>query len=323
MTVRNKLLYTLIQEFYSLEVQMKSFGQVFGGNWTEQKLNCVSKYLNAYTKIMNNQDFNFAYVDAFAGTGYRKLKLEENPNETLFPELISQDILKFRQGSARNALKVKPRFQKYIFIEQDDHNFSELQKLRDEFLGKEDFLQDDIVCFQSDANEYLKDFCNEMKQMDRALVFLDPFGMQVEWNTIESITNTQAIDLWLLFPIGTVNRLLKRNGDIRPSIQEKLNLFFGDDTWYDVFYNIAQQIPMLGEQDQWEKVGDIFLEIEKYFVKRLKEIFCGVAENPLPLRNSKNVPLYLLCFAAGNPKGAKTAVKIAQDILLKELCQNT
>jgi hypothetical protein len=44
-------------------------------------------------------------------------------------------------------------------------------------------------------------------------------------------------------------------------------------------------------------------------------VFKGVANNPLPLYNSKNNPLYLLCFAAGNPKGAPTAVKIAQDIL--------
>jgi hypothetical protein len=50
-------------------------------------------------------------------------------------------------------------------------------------------------------------------------------------------------------------------------------------------------------------------------VARLKTIFAKVAENPLPLRNSTNTPLYLLCFAAGNPKGATTAVKIAQDIL--------
>lgn len=33
------------------------------------------------------------------------------------------------------------------------------------------------------------------------------------------------------------------------------------------------------------------------------------------MRNSKNVPLYLLCFAAGNPRGGPIAVKIAQDIL--------
>jgi len=50
-------------------------------------------------------------------------------------------------------------------------------------------------------------------------------------------------------------------------------------------------------------------------VARLKTVFARVAENPLALRNSTNTPLYLLCFAAGNPKGAATAVKIAGDIL--------
>ncbi|MCI0387950.1 MAG: hypothetical protein MOB07_04160 [Acidobacteria bacterium] len=58
--------------------------------------------------------------------------------------------------------------------------------------------------------------------------------------------------------------------------------------------------------------------IEQYFVERLKTVFAGVAENPLPLLNSHNNPLYLLCFASGNPKGAKTAIKIAQDILRRE-----
>jgi hypothetical protein len=50
-------------------------------------------------------------------------------------------------------------------------------------------------------------------------------------------------------------------------------------------------------------------------VERLKTIFAGVAKNPLALYNSANTPLYLLCFSAGNEQGAKTAVKIAQDIL--------
>lgn len=35
------------------------------------------------------------------------------------------------------------------------------------------------------------------------------------------------------------------------------------------------------------------------------------------LMNSKNISLYLLCFAAGNPKGAPTALKIANYILRK------
>jgi hypothetical protein len=50
-------------------------------------------------------------------------------------------------------------------------------------------------------------------------------------------------------------------------------------------------------------------------VKRLKTIFTHVAENPLPLLNSSNCPLYLLCFAAGNLKGGPIAKRIAEHIL--------
>ncbi len=52
------------------------------------------------------------------------------------------------------------------------------------------------------------------------------------------------------------------------------------------------------------------------FLKRLETVFPHVAKRPLPLFNSANCPLYLLCFAAGNPgSGGKTGLKIAQDIL--------
>jgi hypothetical protein len=33
------------------------------------------------------------------------------------------------------------------------------------------------------------------------------------------------------------------------------------------------------------------------------------------LLNSRNVPLYLLCFASANPKGAPIALKIARHLL--------
>jgi len=37
-------------------------------------------------------------------------------------------------------------------------------------------------------------------------------------------------------------------------------------------------------------------------------------ERPLILENSKHTPMYALCFAAGNPAGAPTAVKIASHL---------
>jgi hypothetical protein len=55
--------------------------------------------------------------------------------------------------------------------------------------------------------------------------------------------------------------------------------------------------------------------VEKYFVKRLQGVFAGAVEQPGVLRNSANNPLYLLCFAAGNPRGAPIAIRIANDLL--------
>ncbi|PSQ97733.1 MAG: hypothetical protein BRD55_00900 [Bacteroidetes bacterium SW_9_63_38] len=51
------------------------------------------------------------------------------------------------------------------------------------------------------------------------------------------------------------------------------------------------------------------------YVERLEDEFTAVAPNPRPLYNSQGNPTCLLCFAAGNPKGAPTAVDIANDIL--------
>jgi hypothetical protein len=53
----------------------------------------------------------------------------------------------------------------------------------------------------------------------------------------------------------------------------------------------------------------------QYYKARLRTIFAGVADNAVQLRNSKNVPLYLLFFVAGNEKGAPIAVKIAESIM--------
>ncbi len=293
---------------------MNNRGHRFGGNWTEQKLECVRKYLSAYTTIMGNHPFQFAYIDAFAGTGYREMESNEATGELMVPYLVSPEVIGFRHGSARNALEVEPRFMKYVFIEKNINRHAELQEQKKEFLLKTEFSDDMIECVHGEANEYLKGLCKKNWKNHRALVFLDPYGMQVEWQTIKSIARTPAIDLWILFPLGTVNRLLKKNGEIRPALRARLDLFFGESDWYDVFYQLAKQISFFDEE-QWQKTENIFATIEQYFIERLQGIFKGVATNPLILRNSKNVPLYLLCFAAGNPKGAPTAVKIAKDIL--------
>jgi three-Cys-motif partner protein len=288
---------------------MRQNQQNFGGDWTTEKLERVRKYLSAYTTIMKDRNFRFAYIDAFAGTGYRTDRQDTNLSELMFPEIAEQEVQRFLDGSARIALQVQPKFQNYILIEKDDNRFAELEKL------KVEFPSDDIELIQSDANEYLNDLCGKDWRRHRAVLFLDPYGMEVEWQTVTAIANTQAIDLWILFLLGiAVNRLLKRDGDVDTTVRHKLDRFFGTTDWYDAFYEIVSSPTLFGEEMVIRKTSD-FQSIAQYFVERLQAVFTGVANNPLPLYNSRNNPLYLLCFAAGNPKGAPTAVKIAQDIL--------
>jgi three-Cys-motif partner protein len=146
-------------------------------------------------------------------------------------------------------------------------------------------------------------------------VFLDPYGMQVEWATIATMGATRAIDLWVLFPLGVgVNRLLLKNRPPEGPWASRLTRIFGTTDWLPAFYRESEQRSLFGYPPDVVKDAD-FASISSFWLARLKTVFAEVALNPLLLRNSRNVPIYLLSFAAANPKGAKTAVKIAQDIL--------
>ncbi|WP_322488470.1 three-Cys-motif partner protein TcmP [Chloroflexus sp.] len=154
-----------------------------------------------------------------------------------------------------------------------------------------------------------------MKQTDwrktRAVVFLDPYGMQVEWSLIEAIAATQAIDLWLLFPLGmAVNRLLTRDRPPPREWQQKLDRFFGTSDWFERFYKV--HLDLFGNAHVSKQVS--WREISEFFNERLQGLFPAVAQ-PRVLANSLGNPLYLLCFAAGNQKGGPIALKIADHIL--------
>lgn len=301
--------------------------QQFGGRWTTDKLERLRKYLAAYVQIMKNRRYRFAYIDAFAGTGYiepraRKKKKDAGPTLTpvdaadpetfkAFAEAESQEFL---EGSARIALRIEPRFHKYIFIERKAARCAELERLKVEFPD----LAGDIQIVNEDANGYLRQMCAKSWKDRRAVLFLDPFGMAVEWSTVQAIAKTRAIDLWYLFPLGVaVNRLLSSDGRINDGWSRSLDRVFGTHDWYDAFYRVTKQDDLFGEQaTKTSKVAN-FGCITEFFVERLRQAFGqkSVAANPLPLYSSCNNPLFLLCFACGNPSAAKTAVKIADHVL--------
>lgn len=288
--------------------------QRFGGDWTNKKLKHVSEYLKAYTTSLKNQPFRLIYIDAFAGTGYRTNEFTDSHQALLFPDQVGEDAESYHAGSARIALETDPCFAEYYFIEHDADKCRELEKMKLEFPDK----ARDIHVIQMDANAFIKDICKEFLEQKywRAVFFLDPFGMNVAWDCVEAIADTHAIDMWYLFPLGVgVNRLLRRDGNIPQEWQMRLDRIFGDKAWRDIFYKKVSTLNLFDDSTEETRKTAGFEEITRYLMKRLKTIFAGVAKNPLPLLNSRNNPLYLLCFACGNKNGAPIALRIAEHIL--------
>lgn len=288
----------------------------FGGDWTTAKLDILAKYLASYKTALKDKPFTKGYIDAFAGSGYRdaRRKLDAgNLSQTLlFPDLAEPEPQAFLDGSTRIALKTEPRFDRYVFIERSAERCAQLEALKSEF----QHLASDIQIRRGDANTEIRDLCRKDWTSHRAVLFLDPYGMQVEWKTIEAIAGTKAIDLWLLFPLGIgVNRLLTKSGEIPEAWRRRLDLLLGTENWYEEFYRVESTPTLFGDADRVVKATTA--TIGRYFNERLKSVFASVAEQPKVLRNSTNCPLYLLCFAVGNKQGAPIALRIANYLLKK------
>lgn len=289
----------------------------FGGRWTEEKLEILTRYLKAYTTALQSKPsperpFVKAYIDAFAGSGHILARTQRRAPASLLPEEdAARDEHAFLEGSAQRALAVEPRFDRYIFIEKKGRHRASLERVRRE-AGE---LASRIDIRGGDANEEIRGLCSRNWRSRRAVLFLDPYGMQVEWRTIEAVAATRAIDLWVLFPHGIgAGRMLTRSGEMPASWRRRLDLVFGDRDWERALYSRREQRNLFGDVTVTsERVG---LEaIGRYYNQRLATVFAKVAEHPRVLVGPTGTPLYLLCFAAGNPRGAALAVKLARHLL--------
>jgi len=312
-----------IADFTGILMNVEETTPKFGGDWTKRKLEVLEKYLNAYTQALKKQPFQLIYIDAFAGVGSIDLAHNETQQShgLLFSYITSSkendELRNLIDGSAKMALKIKRPFDLYYFIEIDKERCKSLDILKEEFPS----LSDRIYIECGDANNKVISLCESIDwTKNRAVLFLDPLGMQVEWSTIQKIAGTKAIDLWWLFPLSAVNRMLPKDIDkVIPAWKDRLTKVFGTDTWLKAFYEKSKAIqPTLWENLRGQttvKTGGMDCIIQ-YTLTRLKEVFPGVLETPPILYNSKGSPLYLFCFAVSNPspKAQEVALKIASDI---------
>jgi len=272
----------------------------FGGDWTERKIEIVVEYAKAYLTIMNKYpQYKCLYFDGFAGSG----NIYQN-------DKIEFDIIK---GAAVRILEIdKPKsFDTYYFVELDEKNKNGLEKLiNEEFPQRNKY----VVC--DDCNNRLISMSHFLRKNNnyRTLAFIDPYGMALKWSSLE-ILKGLGIDLWVLVPTGIgMNRLLKKNGNIRNAWLNKLELSLGmsPEEIKSYFYKSTTIQTLFGEETLVNKEANAIQKAGQLYRKRMNEIFKFVSE-PLELKKSTGSIMYHFMMASNN----SAAFTIANDIIKK------
>ncbi len=280
------------------------------GPWAKEKLEALRQYLGFYTTVLKKQGHwlrGTIFVDAFAGPGLSRVRTKEKATEPpgLFgpdPESDAAEI-EFLKGSPRIALEIANPFTSYIFIERDPKRIADLNALKVEYASARD-----ITVVKSDANAALQSWLASGIDWKhhRAVVFLDPFGMQVPWQTIEALAKTNAIEVIINFPLGmAVQRLLMKSGDIPQGWQMSLDSFFGSNHWRALVYESKPDLfgPSVS------KVSESGMKLLEWYRGRLRNAFGHVSTARL-IKNTRGNPLYYLIWAGPHKKGLEGAEHI-------------
>jgi len=288
------------------------------GPWARQKLDVLAKYLRAYTTVLKGERWceGYIYVDAFAGPGTHSLRPSDGVSARDSqlrlikdePRTENFDDQQFIDGSPRVALSLVNPFTHYRFIELNPARAARLRELKTEYPNR------DIVVWEKDCNSYLiQNLLARPKTFwtsHRAVVFLDPFGMQVPWSTLESLGSTNAIEVLINLPVGmAIQRLLRRDGRFSITQREKLDAYLGSSEWFDVIYESDETlfgVDMKKVEWSGEKLVD-------WYRKRLAESSFKFVSVPRLVRNTHGGHLYYLIHAGPNATGNK----IANQILIK------
>jgi three-Cys-motif partner protein len=263
------------------------------GIWSELKLDIVERYGAAYTRAFNNSPgLKKFYIDAFSGAG----------------EHISKASGQRVEGSPSRALRITPPFDHFYFIDLEAKKTANLEK---RYGGNPK-----VTIRTGDATKLLtQEILPQIKyeKFNRALCLLDPYGLDLDWRVIEMAGRSRAVDIFLNFPVMDMNRnaIWREHARVPAEGIERMNRFWGDESWKKVAYKDHPQFQLFSPPDKVKQDNETIVGA---FGERLKKDagFSYVAA-PLPMKNSKKAVVYYLMLAS--PK--IVAKNIIEDIFRK------
>ena len=277
------------------------------GPWAREKLEALASYLDFYTKVLKNQHWRTIYLDAFAGGGRSVVRPEERSDHSTGDLFIDDhssdaDMRELIDGSPRVALGVANPFDRYVFADPDPARAIELKALQQEFLETRE-----IVALQTTAAEGIAWVAAQpiSRITHRGIAFLDPFGANLDWASVQKLADTKLFEVVINFPLGmALQRMLPNNGEVPPSWAAKLDCYFGSREWFGEVY--VAKLGGLFVEKGFEKRADYSERLLQLYRTSLEQAF-GHVSKPRQIRNTRGVPLYYLVWAGPHKTGLKGA----------------
>ncbi|MBN1878125.1 MAG: three-Cys-motif partner protein TcmP [Anaerolineae bacterium] len=251
-------------------------------DWAAEKLDYLERYLDMFTTAMRNKKWRaLNYIDLFAGPG--KCQHENNNNVQL--------------GSPLLALTRKKAFDHYFFIDLDPDNIQALQQR-----CSQSPYADRIQYFRKDCNEAVHCITEEIQRINKRyiedlwpclnLAFLDPEGLELDWETVETLAQLRT-DLVIHYSQMGLQRYMPIA--IEDPNETSIDRFFGCRDWRNIYKQ---------SQDNSRAYGELLNLYQRNLYNLGYKGKDEVGRLPL-MRNTKNAPLYYLVYASKSDLGKK------------------
>ena len=256
---------------------------------TVEKLVYFKKYIEAYLVATKRLPIKY-YIDAFAGSGTcilcdKKCKSKGNLR------CLRCGKGKLIDGSAMISLRTKNHFSGYLFADLNKNCINDLEKCIKK-LDKS--LQKKIVIEKSDANIILKKIYKYIPKYSGCLIFLDPEGSELKWETIKYLSKINKVDILMLYPYDMALVRLTKN------YRGKLDKFYGSKDWIKIYKDKKYSNP--------DKRKQALLD---FYIKNLKELgFKYFAYEQIRRKLRSGNPLYHLILVSHHPLAKKIMTNI-------------
>ena len=267
-------------------LQNEDDGLIMRGSndYAKDKLTILQGYIYRFTTSMRDKPWTaLNYIDLQAGPGKNRF----SPSNEI------------RLGSPLAALSTQNPFDNYFFVESGKQEFVDL-KTRVQASP----LNDRVNLYNQDCNIAIDEIISGLDQIDSKrmpgewkslnLAFVDPEGLEIQWETLEKLGKQNRMDLIINFSTSGITRNIRKF--FQADSNTAIDRFFGTREWREIYQSL-----------QGKDNTIIRRKLLDFYIDRLSQFkyVNNLRRDEHVFKNKRNVQIYSLIFASKHKLGIK------------------